>query len=84
MSERKLRGLAALKETNPERLKEIAGMGGKAAHSQGRARQWNVESAREAGRLGGLALQKKKREAKLLDAKVNEGFEMSEEIKAVS
>ena len=38
----------------PERRREIAALGGKTAHVLGKARQWNSETAQEAGRLGGL------------------------------
>ena len=38
---------------DPERQREIASMGGKAAHRSGNAHEWNSEMAREAGRKGG-------------------------------
>jgi general stress protein YciG len=38
---------------SPEKRKEIAGMGGRAAHAQGVAHKWSSEEAREAGRKGG-------------------------------
>lgn len=41
------RGLAAL---SPERRREIASLGGRTAHEQGVAHQWDAESARAAGR----------------------------------
>ena len=44
-----------------ERQREIASLGGKAAHKQGVAHQWNRQKAAEAGRKGGLASVKKKR-----------------------
>lgn len=44
------RGFAAM---SPERQREIARQGGKAAHQQGVAHQWNREEAREAGKKGG-------------------------------
>lgn len=37
----------------PERQKEIASKGGKAAHERGTAHEWNRQEAREAGRKGG-------------------------------
>ena len=46
------RGFASM---DPARVREIASQGGKAAHAQGRAHQWNPETAREAGRKGGQA-----------------------------
>lgn len=46
------RGFAAM---NPEKQKEIARKGGRAAHEQGVAHQWDSNEAREAGRKGGQA-----------------------------
>ena len=46
------RGFAAL---DPARQREIASLGGKAAHASGRAHQFTSEEAREAGRKGGQA-----------------------------
>ncbi len=40
---------------SPEKQREIASKGGRAAHEQGTAHEWTVEEAREAGRKGGLA-----------------------------
>jgi general stress protein YciG len=37
----------------PERRREIAMLGGKAAHALGKAHQYTSEEAREAGRKGG-------------------------------
>jgi general stress protein YciG len=45
-----LRGFAAM---NEQKQREIARKGGKAAHQQGVAHQWNSEEARKAGRKGG-------------------------------
>lgn len=44
------RGFAAM---SPERQKQIASEGGRAAHRLGVAHQWNSNEAREAGRKGG-------------------------------
>jgi hypothetical protein len=44
------RGFLALDEA---RRKEIASMGGRAAHAKGTAHQYTSEEAREAGRKGG-------------------------------
>lgn len=46
------RGFASM---DPQRMREIASMGGKAAHQSGTAHQYTSEEAREAGRKGGLA-----------------------------
>ena len=43
----RLRGFAAL---SPEKKKQIASMGGRAAHASGRAHQFNTEEARAAGK----------------------------------
>ena len=55
MSERD-RGFASM-----DRMKQraIASKGGKAAHQKGTAHEWSSEEAREAGRKGGLAAQRK-------------------------
>ena len=37
---------------NPERQRQIASQGGRAAHQQGVAHEWNKEEARQAGRKG--------------------------------
>ena len=51
MQERKV-GFAAI---DPERQREIASLGGKAAQASGRARRFSSEEARAAGRKGGKA-----------------------------
>jgi hypothetical protein len=48
----KKRGFATL---SPERLREIASMGGKAAVATGKMRKFTSEEARVAGRKGGAA-----------------------------
>jgi len=47
------RGFASM---NPEKQKQIARQGGKAAHQKGTAHQFNSEEARIAGRKGGEAV----------------------------
>jgi len=54
------RGFASMK---PEKQKEIASKGGKAAHDRGRAHEWTRKEAADAGRKGGLARQRQLREA---------------------
>ncbi|WP_438029141.1 KGG domain-containing protein [Sorangium sp. So ce233] len=49
------RGFAAM---SPERRKEIASAGGKAAHARGTAHQFTSEEARAAGQKGGEAVSK--------------------------
>ena len=47
---RRGRGFASM---DPERQREIASKGGKAAHRKGTAHQWTADEAREAGKKGG-------------------------------
>lgn len=44
------KGFATL---SPERRRQIASQGGRAAHRKGTAHEWTVEEARRAGRKGG-------------------------------
>ena len=53
------RGFASMNRT---KRREIASRGGKAAHLKGTAHEWSSEEAREAGRKGGLATQRKYRQ----------------------
>lgn len=46
------RGFASM---DPQRQKQIASLGGKAAHASGKAHEFNSAEAREAGRKGGRA-----------------------------
>ena len=46
------RGFASM---DPEEVREVARMGGEAAHEYGTAHEWDSEEARRAGHLGGLA-----------------------------
>jgi general stress protein YciG len=46
------RGFASM---DPEKQREIARKGGRAAHEKGTAHEWNSLEARVAGRLGGIA-----------------------------
>ncbi len=54
---KKPKGLAAL---TPERRKEIASQGGKAAHAAGTAHRFTQDTARQAGQKGGRARHVKK------------------------
>ena len=54
------RGFASME---PQRQREIASLGGKAAHASGRAHEFNSAEAREAGRKGGRAGRRKAAEA---------------------
>lgn len=44
------RGFAAM---SPERQRQIASQGGRAAHEQGVAHEWSTDEARAAGKKGG-------------------------------
>jgi uncharacterized protein len=55
------RGFASMDRT---KQKEIASKGGKAAHQKGTAHEWTSEEARDAGRKGGLASHRRRREQK--------------------
>ena len=53
------RGFASMDRA---RQREIASKGGKAAHQKGTAHEWTSEEARNAGRKGGLASHRRRRE----------------------
>lgn len=59
MAEKRRRGFAVMA---PEKQREIASKGGKAAHEKGTAHEFTPEEARAAGRKGGLAAHQKARE----------------------
>jgi hypothetical protein len=40
---------------DPHKQRDIASMGGKAAHAKGSAHEWSIEQARAAGRKGAQA-----------------------------
>ena len=46
------RGFASM---SPEKQREIASKGGRAAHQKGTAHEWSSDEARDAGRKGGMA-----------------------------
>lgn len=48
-------GERGFKAMSKDRHQQIAKAGGIAAHKKGTAHEWTAESAREAGRKGGLA-----------------------------
>jgi general stress protein YciG len=47
---------------DPAKQREIASKGGKAAHQKGTAHEWTSEEARDAGRKGGIASHRRRRE----------------------
>ena len=54
------RGFASM---DPQRQREIASEGGRAAHEKGTAHEFTSEEAREAGRKGGMARSANRRAA---------------------
>lgn len=52
------RGFASM---DPDKQREIASKGGKAAHEQGTAHEFTSEEAREAGRKGGEAVSRNRK-----------------------
>jgi general stress protein YciG len=54
------RGFASM---DPQRQREIASEGGRAAHEKGTAHEFTSEEAREAGRKGGMARSANRRNA---------------------
>jgi len=53
------RGFASMDRS---KQREIASKGGKAAHEKGTAHEWTSEEARDAGRKGGIASHRRRRE----------------------
>ena len=63
------RGFASMDRA---KQREIASKGGKAAHQKGTAHEWTSEEARDAGRKGGLASHKRRREQMQASSGANE------------
>ncbi len=53
MTDKSKRGFAAM---DPERQREIASKGGRAAHAKGTAHEWSRDEARRAGHKGGVVV----------------------------
>ena len=53
------RGFASM---DPDKQREIASKGGRAAHQKRTAHEWTSEEAREAGRKGGVASHRRKQQ----------------------
>jgi len=53
------RGFASMDRV---KQRDIASKGGKAAHQKGTAHEWTSEEARDAGRKGGIASHRRRRE----------------------
>jgi general stress protein YciG len=57
--------------------REIASKGGKAAHQKGTAHEWTSEEAREAGRKGGMASHRRRKQ--MMDGQGGPEAESSQE-----
>ena len=64
------RGFASMDRA---KQREIASKGGKAAHQKGTAHEWTSDEARDAGRKGGLASHKRRREQMMPGGASSEG-----------
>jgi general stress protein YciG len=53
MTEKSKRGFASM---DPQRQREIASKGGRAAHAKGTAHEWSKDEARQAGHKGGVVV----------------------------
>lgn len=53
MTEKSKRGFASM---DPQRQREIASKGGRAAHAKGTAHEWSKEEAKQAGHKGGVVV----------------------------
>jgi uncharacterized protein len=68
------RGFASMDRA---KQKEIASKGGKAAHAKGTAHEWTSEEAREAGRKGGMASHRRRKQ--MMDGEGGQGSSESGE-----
>ena len=59
------RGFASMDRA---KQREIASKGGKAAHQKGTAHEWTSEEAREAGRKGGMASHRRRKDGEEPDS----------------
>jgi len=63
------RGFASM---SPEKQKEIARLGGRAAHEKGKAHKFNSEEARSAGKKGGEIISRDREHMSLIGKKGGE------------
>jgi general stress protein YciG len=56
------RGFASM---NPEQQRAIASRGGRAAHQQGVAHEWNSDEAKQAGKKGGQTSGQKRKSVRI-------------------
>jgi uncharacterized protein len=68
------RGFASMDRA---KQREIASKGGKAAHQKGTAHEWTSEEARDAGRKGGIASHRRRREQMATQPGGNGGSDMT-------
>ena len=68
------RGFASMDRA---KQREIASKGGKAAHQKGTAHEWTSEEARDAGRKGGIASHRRRREQMANQGGVSGNTEMT-------
>lgn len=75
------RGFASMDRA---KQREIASKGGKAAHQKGTAHEWTSEEARDAGRKGGIASHRRRREQQAgntgIESPGNDAAEMSNDV----
>jgi general stress protein YciG len=69
------RGFASMDRA---KQKEIASKGGKAAHAKGTAHEWTSEEAREAGRKGGMASHRRRKQ--MMEGEGGQGSEGGENV----
>lgn len=65
--EKKGKGQQGFASMPKDRQREIASKGGRAAHQQGTAHEWDSEEAREAGRRGGQSKKSQQEEEEILE-----------------
>lgn len=73
------RGFAAM---DAEKQRQIASMGGRAAHRSGNAHEFDAEEAREAGRRGGLARSASRRASRGIELADGLGVMLPEQAQA--
>jgi hypothetical protein len=62
-----------------EKQRQIASMGGRAAHRSGNAHEFDAEEAREAGRRGGLARSASRRASRGIELPDGQGIMLPEQ-----
>lgn len=80
MSGKSKRGFASM---SPDKQREIASKGGKAAHAKGTAHEFTPEEARAAGRKGGQAAHRKRAEPPAPEAEAPTAFDRGDGAEAL-